>query len=142
MTPYSRRTNLSEKQKKINYRLCRARRTIENTFGVLVSKFRIFEKPIPLLPETVDKIIKACFVLHNWLRTRSASYIQPGLIDEENTNSGEIIRGSWREIPQEAFRPLSSFSGNHSRNAHRIRDHYSDYFVGQGRLEWQERMIY
>lgn len=86
------------------------------------------------MPETVDKIIKACCVLHNWLRTRSASYIQPGLIDEENTNSGEIIRGS--------FRPLRSFSRNHSRNAHRIREHYSDYFVGQGRFKWQERMIY
>ncbi|KAA5784505.1 transposase family protein, partial [Pseudomonas aeruginosa] len=77
ITPYSRRLDLSNKQKIFNYRLSRARRTIENTFGVLVSKFRIFEKPIPVLPETVDKIIKTCCVLHNWLKTISSTYIEP-----------------------------------------------------------------
>ncbi|CAH1959275.1 unnamed protein product [Acanthoscelides obtectus] len=142
MTPYSRRLNLSKKQKIFNYRLCRARRTVENAFGVLVSKFRILEKPIALLPETVDKIIKTCCVLHNWLKTRSSTYIEPGLIDEENSETGDLVEGSWRTIAQNSFRPLGNFSGNHSRNAHRIREHYTDYFVGQGRLEWQDRMIY
>lgn len=142
MTPYSRRINLSRKQKIFNYRLCRARRTIENAFGVLVSKFRVFEKPIPVLPETVDKIIKACCVLHNWLKTKSTNYIEPGLIDQENPETGELLEGSWRTIPQASFNPIRNHRGNHSRNAQRIREHYTDYFVGQGRLEWQDRMIY
>lgn len=67
MKPYSRR-NLSEEERIYNYRLSRARRVIENTFGILVSKFRVFEKPISLKLESVEKVVLACCTLHNWLR--------------------------------------------------------------------------
>lgn len=66
MKPYNRR-NLTREQAIFNYRLSRARRISENAFGILVSKFRIFERPIALIPHKVDKIVLACCAIHNWL---------------------------------------------------------------------------
>jgi hypothetical protein len=45
LKPYSHRT-LTCEQKIFNYRLSRARRIVENLFGILISQFRIFQKPI------------------------------------------------------------------------------------------------
>ena len=68
MKLYPRR-ELNKNCKIYNYRLSRARRTVENAFGLLVSRFRVFEKPIATCVETTVKIVKAACVLHNWLLT-------------------------------------------------------------------------
>lgn len=44
-----------------NYRHSRARRVIENAFGILNSVFRVLRKPMPLEPEIASKIIFAIF---------------------------------------------------------------------------------
>lgn len=69
MKPYSG-SFLGEESRIYNYRICRARRVIENAFGILVSKFRVFENAISLLPESVDVIILAGICLHNFLRSK------------------------------------------------------------------------
>lgn len=58
---------LDEKKSIFNYRLSRSRRIIENTFGILVSRWRIFQHSICLNPEHVDTIIMAAINLHNFL---------------------------------------------------------------------------
>lgn len=75
MKPYSRCESLTFEQKIFNYRLSRARRIVENTFGIVVSKFQIFEKPINLSPDKVEKIVLACCALHNRLRKTSSATI-------------------------------------------------------------------
>lgn len=65
MKPYARRNMLSKKEKIYNYRHCRARRIVENCFGILANRFRVFRRPIPLAPETVVKLVKAACSLHN-----------------------------------------------------------------------------
>ena len=70
MRPYpraSRQHRLSEVEQVFNYRLSRARRIVENAFGILAQRFCIFNRRIPLKPKNADKIVKACCVLHNYL---------------------------------------------------------------------------
>ena len=69
MRPYPRaRVGIMEGFKQIfNYRLSRARRIVENAFGILAQRFRLFNRRIPLCPMNVDNVIKACCILHNYL---------------------------------------------------------------------------
>ncbi|XP_050300320.1 uncharacterized protein LOC126738889 [Anthonomus grandis grandis] len=69
LKPYSKR-NLTQEEKIFNYRLSRARRISKNAFGILVSKFKVFKRPIELKPEKVDKVVMACCYLHNWLQDK------------------------------------------------------------------------
>ena len=75
MRPYPGKALTFETRKIFNYRLSRARRVIENTFGILVARWRVFQKPIDAKPERVETIILAAIALHNYLRqTDNACY--------------------------------------------------------------------
>lgn len=69
MKPYNRNSNLTVVQEIFNYRISRARMTVEMAFGRMVSRFRIFQRPMEVSLDTIDSIIKACCVLHNHLTT-------------------------------------------------------------------------
>lgn len=94
MKPYPG-DNLNTDMKIFNYRLSRARRIIENAFGILVSRFRVFEKAIPTNLNTIDRIVCATCALHNWLRKKSRSYITATYVDRED-HEGNFLPGSWR----------------------------------------------
>ncbi|KAJ8939524.1 hypothetical protein NQ314_011091 [Rhamnusium bicolor] len=116
MKPYSR-VSLTKEQKVFNYRLSRARRIVENAFGILASRFRIFEKPMACLPETVDKIIKTCCALHNWIRiTSSNNYTPSGSLDGEDIDSGHVRQGSWRDEINRTLPSIGTVGSNHSSN--------------------------
>lgn len=59
---------LTLKQNVINYRLSRTKRIVENAFGIMASKFRIFEKSMASSPHKVTLIVRVCCALHNFLR--------------------------------------------------------------------------
>ncbi len=87
---------LNEAEAIFNYRLSRARRTIENAFGILAARWCIFRKPIKANPILVDSIVKVCLCLHNYLRlTDNAQYLSSGFVDSEDS-SGQIAPGDWR----------------------------------------------
>ncbi|XP_069588524.1 uncharacterized protein [Ranitomeya imitator] len=69
LKPYSSR-DLNHTIRIFNYRLTRARRTVECTFGILVAKWHILASAINLKVETVDEVVKACVVLHNYIMTK------------------------------------------------------------------------
>lgn len=131
---------LNVAEKVFNYRLSRARRISENAFGILVARFRVFEKPIPTNVDTVDAIVCAACALHNWLRKNSRSYITPTCVDREDSD-GQIIEGTWRS----EIVPLQSISdqlrGNHSITAKEKRDLFRNYFMAAGSVPWQLNRI-
>ena len=69
LRPYPGVSSRNDESKQIyNYRLWRARRVVENAFGILTQKFRLFYGRIQLSPENADKVVLAACVLHNYLR--------------------------------------------------------------------------
>ncbi|XP_069623814.1 uncharacterized protein [Ranitomeya imitator] len=75
LKPYSSR-DLNHTNRNFNYRLTRARRTVECAFSILVSKWRILGTAINLKTETVDEVIKACVVLHNYIIAKERLIIE------------------------------------------------------------------
>ncbi|KAJ8930290.1 hypothetical protein NQ314_016909 [Rhamnusium bicolor] len=73
MRPYPR-IYLGEEKNIFNYRLSRARRTIENTFGILAQRWRILRKTIIGNVDTCESIVKATIVLLNFLQKKRGRY--------------------------------------------------------------------
>lgn len=143
--PYGHRT-LSRTERIFNYRLSRARRVVENAFGIMASRFRVLRRPLCLKLENVDSVILACCVLHNYLRqhpTARAVYSPTGTADSEDTDSGELRSGSWRaEGDVTCMRGVGQQGSNMSSYSSRdLRDVLHDYVNNAGRVPWQDRMI-
>ena len=141
MKPYPGK-NLDEPQRIFNYRLSRARRTIENAFGILSAKWRVFRRPIRANVELVERITKATVCLHNYLRlTENAKYIPTGFVDSED-ETGQIIPGDWRAVIQDDEGGLINarkIGGNrYTFDAGRSREDFKDYFSSEkGQVAWQ-----
>ena len=138
MKPYSARY-LTHNERVFNYRLSRARRVVENAFGILANRWRCLLTCIQVKPLNATKVVKGTLTLHNLLRTR-----YPGLqgmeVDHEDPN-GNIVPGTWQEnveltdtIPHRAGCP--NIEGKRQRNY--LSDYYNSNF---GRLPWQDAIV-
>lgn len=147
MRPYSGR-NLNENKNIFNYRLSRARRTIENAFGILVSRWRVLRKPICMHPNTVDSIILSTICLHNFLKsfeeqqsaTYNRVYCPPNFTDVEN--NGDVINGAWREndVHIQGIQPCNACRA--TIEAYEQRDKFTNYFLtSEGEIPWQYEYI-
>ena len=145
MKPYSRAALKSNEQRIFNYRLSRARRVVENAFGILANRFRVFRAPIPLMPEKVEMLVLAACVLHNFLRCKVKSeYTPAALVDHEDIHEGDIIPGQWRTDAPAAtgLIALAQQGGNrYTETAGNVRDALCRYFNTIGHVEWQDKMI-
>ena len=72
MKPYPDQS-ISLNERIFNYRCFRARRIIENAFGIATSSFRIFRRPIIANTEELILITKSVVALHNFLMKKRAS---------------------------------------------------------------------
>lgn len=61
MLPFAR-INLTKEQKIFNYR-SRARHIVENAFGILTSRFRVYNNPISLIPDKVDSMLFVLYII-------------------------------------------------------------------------------
>uniref|UniRef100_A0A0K8TY97 DDE Tnp4 domain-containing protein n=1 Tax=Bactrocera latifrons TaxID=174628 RepID=A0A0K8TY97_BACLA len=85
-------TYLTSKERIFNYRINRARRIVENVFGILVSRFGVLQTTIAVSPEKAQTIVLACCYLHNFLRAKKI-YSFSDRIDNEVTSSGDLVIG-------------------------------------------------
>lgn len=139
MKPFNQAV-LTDERRIYNYRLSRARMVVENTFGILTTRFKIFKRNITLPPQKVRKIVLACCHLHNFLSKRRINYIRRDDVDFEDIQTGTIIPGSWRADTITTL-PLQNYRGNSAVEAKRIRDSFCEYFNTIGAVSWQQRCL-
>ena len=72
MKPFGQR-NLDNRKRIYNYRLSRARRSVECCFGMMAQKWRILLESIETNVETAKLITKAVCFLHNFVMTHESA---------------------------------------------------------------------
>lgn len=120
MKPYPYHTSCNKK-KMFNSRISRARHVVEHSFGMLSNRFRIFLTKINLKVETVEKVVLACCVLHNFLLDHDTTYLN-------NTTNASTPRSCDKKLVP--YNPRKGPIENTRRE-------FAEYFSNEGRLDWQ-----
>jgi len=148
LKPYPGRAYSDKESRIFNYRISRARRVVENAFGILGSRWRVLRGRMCVCPETAEKVVLAACALHNYLMTptegSTSIYCPDGMADTEDTQSGTVIAGSWRADVGSVHSWLALHQqGNrgHAASAKEVRDVYRHYFSGTGKVAWQDNVI-
>lgn len=125
MKPYGFR-NQPGPNRIFNYRLSRARNTVEDVFGHVASRFRVLRTPIMLSPIKTRNVFAAICILHNFLIERNPNY----LLHQDNNSLHSLL-------------PLQSAQQNNPPvKAKSVRDQFRNYFVSpEGEISWQYTKI-
>lgn len=136
MKPFNFR-NQNSAQRIFSYRLSRARRTVENAFGMLANKFRVLQTTIALEPSKVEKVLLACIALHNFLlKHNDQNYTPLNIIGTETREDRPVENASCAQ--DQLLLSLRPDSGrNASREAKDIRNQFMAYFTNEGAVSWQ-----
>lgn len=121
-----------------NYRLSRARRIVENAFGILANLCQCLLTTMRQEPQTVHTIALGCCSLHNLLRL----HYPPGenaVMDREDADY-YIIPGEWRNGLD---LPRVDDESNTGTEAAQIQSQYlKEYYDSPvGVVPWQNQMI-
>jgi hypothetical protein len=122
--------------------LSRARRIIENVFGILAAKFRILLRPIETLDTTTDEILRAIVGLHNFLIEFSPAGRAPELMADHGL--GDEQNGRWRsEVsnPLESVQQRGRGGAHNTQSGNKIRDFLTNFVNNQGSVPWQNESI-
>ena len=138
MRPYSRgnrKIKLTREEQIFNYRLSRARRTVKNGFGILVQRFRVFNRKLPLIPLKADKVVKACCILYNYL-TQEQDY--PTICIRLNSEQEPFLYDDGAILDLDNLNIYRSTAA-----AGALRNIFRDYFARpEDAVTWQDRAIY
>lgn len=114
---------VTHEQLVFNYRLSRARRIVENAFGILASRWRIYRRTMNLAPNNANIVILSTCVLHNFLQTTSTPAAVPVLQAEDQAAA---------HLPG-----IDRFGHRAGGEAMAIRDKFARYFNTYAALPWQ-----
>lgn len=119
MRPYPQRILYNEKRI-FNYRLSRGRKSIECAFGMLVSKFEIFQRPMLCQEDTAILVIKSACVLHNFIKLKEGRFSIPQIVKDNNPT-----------LRNPTVPPVN-------QSAYQLRDYLKSYFLKpENALAWQ-----
>jgi hypothetical protein len=116
MHPYSKNSIVSNEEKVYKYRHSRARSTVENAFGILAGRWRVFLKPIETQPGIVDHVVLTACCLHNMLRNTKTITTFEERVQVEN----EVING---------LESMGAIRRKHVREPAVVRDKFKKYLV-------------
>ena len=137
--PYSLR-GLSREERIYNYRLSRARRVVENAFGILANRFQVLLSTMEHAPQTVRLITTACIVLHNLMRLRYPQ-MQDQLVDREDVD-GNVIPGEWRRGRNMRDCEVVQGHNRDNREGKKLRNLLKHWVNSPaGAVPWQDKMI-
>lgn len=148
MRPYSSKTRggLTEDMRIYNYRLSRCRRTIENAFGILTTRWQILQKSLCMTVENCEMLFKALVCLHNFimiheerLPVHERRYCPRNYVDVEENYT--VREGRWRQQHSLYFRNISRIGANRAGALPiSLRNYLRNYFVsdiGKSQAPWQ-----
>lgn len=113
---------LDPRRRVFNYRLSRCRRSVECAFGVLANKWRVFHTPILVQPDFTDDIIKACCILHNFVRRRDGI--------------------NYEETETHPFAEVTNFGPSIREQGSNVREFFADYFLEAGAIPFQRHHMF
>jgi len=117
-----------------NYRLSRARRTVENAFGILASRFRIFRKAIDLSVEKVELITLTACALHNFIKYEDEVWEEFNYeVMDANLFQGTFVDMTVNVEDDSLAHEISA--------AAEIRKVFTNYFNNEGAVPWQHTSV-
>jgi len=135
LRPYPGR-RLPTDKKIFNYRLSRARRVVEQAFGLPAARWRIFQRRITLSPDNAQKVVQAAIILHSVVQhstpTGSPSELPNPTDDGPSTSSLQPM--NMTHTGRGNNRPCNS--------ALAVRETFKGYFnSAEGSVDWQLRAV-
>lgn len=141
LKPFGQR-GLTLLQRVFNYRLSRARRIIENVFGIMSSRFRVLRKPIHLDAEKTKKVVLVCSVLHNFMMTiNKSTYASANAFDRYDEMGNMTSPGEWRAEAERGTLHALEPNQNSAGYVKEVREEFMYYFANEGELPWQYNHI-
>lgn len=121
--------------------MSRARRTIENAFGVMSAKWRILLRPIETSDTNADQILRAIVGLHNFLIEFSSPDRAPCHMADQGL--GNENNGRWREEVLVPLKSVRSRGGarRYTQSAATVRDNLKTYVNTVGKVSWQDNYL-
>lgn len=144
MKPYPQK-DLNAENRIYNYRLSRhsrARRVVENAFGIMASRFRVFYTSINLKLSSIQKVVMECVVLHNYLRMTCPSEYSPAECFHRDDISNRITVPGLSVDP-DSVASLAHGQGvrNYSQIAKDVRVKFKEFFNNEGAVPWQKDFV-
>lgn len=110
-------------------------------FIIFISRFRCLLTTLQQKPDTVEKIVYACCVLHNFLLDKFPGKATND-VDREDPLTYQVIPGAWRQDVVNLV-GLQPICGNTSlKTAKHNRRYLCKYYNSEaGKVPWQDKMI-
>ena len=123
------RRQCTREQLIFNYRLSRARRIIENGFGLLWVRWGIYRRTLELRAQNAVSIVKATCVLNNFIQRTSTPAAILALPQDQEVRQPDGVQN------------LGRMGNRAADGAIAVHEKFARYFATTGAVAWQEAYV-